>query len=89
MRLDADRSGAVTPREFLALMRGWGVPMTEAQCLHLLDPFDVDLDGQLDFGEFVKWVAIWAPPDDGADYAASWRPVWKSKCSGYVQHCPF
>lgn len=33
----------------------------------------MDLNGELDFHEFVRWVAMWSPPDDDADCTASWR----------------
>ncbi|KAH8099120.1 hypothetical protein JL720_2100 [Aureococcus anophagefferens] len=73
LRLDADRSGSISPREFLELMRSWGVNLTAEQGVHLLEPFDVNLDGSLDFHEFVKWVEMWCPPEDENEYAASWR----------------
>lgn len=41
--------GAV--REFFVRMADWGVTLTQEQCMLLLEPFDVDLNGRLDFNE--------------------------------------
>jgi len=32
-------------------MADWGVTLTQEQCMLLLEPFDVDLNGRLDFNE--------------------------------------
>jgi Ca2+-binding EF-hand superfamily protein len=46
LKIDVDRSGKITPEEFFDRMASWGLELTPEQTLHLLEPFDVDMNGK-------------------------------------------
>lgn len=88
LKIDNDRSGKISPKEFFERMANWGVNLTSEQCLHLLEPFDVDYNGEIDYTEFCRWVAMWDTKDgDGED--GQWyrggsldKRVWAASGSG-------
>jgi Ca2+-binding EF-hand superfamily protein len=88
LKIDEDRSGKISPKEFFERMSNWGLDLSPEQTLHLLEPFDVDLNGELDFSEFLRWVSMWTPPEgDGED--GQWyrggeidKRVWAASGSG-------
>ena len=60
--LDVDRNGTIHPREFFEVMSTkFGVTLSPEQVVRLLEPFDLDYNGQLDYNEFAKWIAMWEP----------------------------
>jgi len=88
LKIDSDRSGMISPKEFFERMSGWGVSLTPEQTLHLLEPFDVDLNGEIDYNEFAKWVAMWSPAEGEAEDGQWFRGgsvdqrVWSASGSG-------
>lgn len=53
---DADNSGTIDAAELKEILtrEGGGHPLSEADCQEIIDDFDVNHDGVLDFDEFVK-----------------------------------
>jgi Ca2+-binding EF-hand superfamily protein len=88
LKLDRDRSGMISPSEFFERMAQWGVQLTAEQCLHLLEPFDIDFNGEIDYTEFCEWVSMWDPStedgEDGAWYRGGSldRRVWAASGAG-------
>ena len=70
LKIDADRSGLVSPQELFDQLADWGVTLQATQVLALMDPFDLDVNGELDYLEFSDWLEMWTPSDDwGLDVA--------------------
>ena len=64
LKIDVDKSGLVSPQELFNQLANWGVTLQVNQILALMDPFDLDVNGELDYVEFSEWLEMWTPNDD-------------------------
>eukprot|EP00628_Pelagophyceae_sp_CCMP2097_P030331 CAMPEP_0184187218 /NCGR_PEP_ID=MMETSP0976-20121227/819_1 /TAXON_ID=483370 /ORGANISM="non described non described, Strain CCMP2097" /LENGTH=362 /DNA_ID=CAMNT_0026491521 /DNA_START=103 /DNA_END=1188 /DNA_ORIENTATION=+ len=76
LKLDDDRTGAVSSRELLKCFRSWGIDVTREQADHLIQPFDLDGSGRLDYDQFSKFVAMWEPAAAGTAHD---RRIWAAR----------
>jgi len=54
-RIDTDKSGAIDPDEFRALIRDMHLKLDDAEVMALFKSIDLDGNGTLEFNEFLTW----------------------------------
>ena len=52
--IDTDGSGSVTVRELTKFLCAFGEPLTEAEVKQVVDRYDADKDGTLNYAEFIN-----------------------------------
>ncbi|KAF0683326.1 Aste57867_24619 [Aphanomyces stellatus] len=68
--VDADESGQISRKEFKEALYDMGIPLTEMQIKCLVDEYDTNGDGKIEYGEFSQAFASPKDTDDSEDKSA-------------------
>ena len=74
---DADGGGTISTRELGYAMRSMGMNPTEAELLEMINKFDTDGSGQIEFPEFCNMMASRMSNNDDEEAVR-----WVTQCSG-------
>merc|ERR1711915_1098708 len=81
---DTDGSGTISPEELLGVMRAMGQNPTEDELLNLVLEVDIDVNGTIEFGEFLNMMKQKAGEvDEEADLREAFKIFDRDK-DGYI-----
>merc|ERR1711872_54252 len=81
---DTDKSGAISHKELLGVMRAMGQNPTEDELLNMILEVDLDGNGTIEFPEFLELMKQKACEDDDADTIREAFKIFDRDKDGYI-----